>query len=67
MLFYVQIFVAVISTLLNFVRMFKKSHEENCKQLEFERKKAEKEAAEKMKINAPDTGHLLQPEVRSVK
>lgn len=33
--------------------MFKKAHEENCKQLEFERKKAEKEAEnEKAKLNA---------------
>nr|GMC46446.1 formin-like protein 18 [Ipomoea batatas] len=46
-------FEQVVSTLLNFVRMFKKAHEENCKQLEFERKKAEKEAAEndKAKLN----------------
>lgn len=57
----------MISTLLNFVRMFKQAHEENCKQLEFERKKAEKEASEKMKINASDTGHLLQSQARSVK
>ncbi|KAI3444001.1 hypothetical protein Pfo_000666 [Paulownia fortunei] len=60
-------FEQVISTLLNFVRMLKQAHEENCKQLEFERKKAEKEASEKMKINASDTGHLLQSQVRSVK
>ncbi|KAL0451583.1 UNVERIFIED_CONTAM: Formin-like protein 13 [Sesamum latifolium] len=58
-------FEQVISTLLNFVRMFKKAHEENCKQLELDKKKAEKEASEKMKIN--DTGHLLQHEVKSVK
>ncbi|KAL2249563.1 formin-like protein 13 isoform X2 [Sesamum indicum] len=60
-------FEQVVSTLLNFVRMFKRAHEENCKQLELEKKKAEKEASEKMKINATDTGHLLQHEVRSVK
>ncbi|GER42991.1 formin-like protein, partial [Striga asiatica] len=58
-------FEQVISTLFNFVRMFKKAQEESCKQLEFERKKAEKEASEKMKMNASDVGHLLQ--VRSVK
>ncbi|CAA0825358.1 actin binding [Striga hermonthica] len=58
-------FEQVISTLFNFVRMFKKAQEENCKQLEFERKKAEKEASEKMKMNAADAGHLLQ--VKSVK
>lgn len=31
-------------TLLNFVRLFKKAHEENCKQAELDKKKAEKEA-----------------------
>ncbi|XP_073289629.1 formin-like protein 18 isoform X2 [Primulina huaijiensis] len=63
-------FEQVISTLLNFVRMFKKSNEENCKQLEFERKKAEKEAsAEKSKINATekDSGNLILSRVKSVK
>ncbi|KAL0404029.1 UNVERIFIED_CONTAM: Formin-like protein 13, partial [Sesamum radiatum] len=60
-------FEQVVSTLLNFVRMFKRAHEENCKQLELDKKKAEKEASEKMKINAADTGHLLQHEVKSVK
>lgn len=61
---------AVISTLLNFVRMFKKSNEENCKQLELERKKAEKEAStEKSKINATekDSGKLILSRVKSVK
>ncbi|KAE8126090.1 hypothetical protein FH972_020836 [Carpinus fangiana] len=33
-------FEQVISTLLNFMRMFNKSHEENCRQLELEMKKA---------------------------
>lgn len=67
MLFDTWISVAVISTLFNFVKMFKQSHEENCKQLEFEKKKAEKEAAaELMKMNASDTGHLLQSQVKSV-
>lgn len=59
-------FEQVISTFLNFVKMFKQSHEENCKQLELERKKAEKEAAERTKMNASDTGHLLQSEVKSI-
>ncbi|PIM99220.1 WASP-interacting protein VRP1/WIP, contains WH2 domain [Handroanthus impetiginosus] len=54
-------FEQVISTLLNFMRMFKQAHEENCKQLEFEKKKAEKEASEMLKMKASDTGHLLQP------
>ncbi|XP_042054643.1 formin-like protein 18 isoform X1 [Salvia splendens] len=60
-------FEQVISTLSNFAKMFKHSHEENCKQLEFEKKKAEKEgAAEPTKMNASDTGHLLQSQVNSV-
>lgn len=57
--------LAVISTLFNFVKMFKQAHEENCKQLEFEKKKAEKEA-EKTKMNASDTGHLLHSQVKGV-
>ncbi|KAK4481920.1 hypothetical protein RD792_012833 [Penstemon davidsonii] len=60
-------FEQVISTLLNFVRMFKKAHEENCKQIEFERKKAEKEASEKLKLNASETEHVLQSTVKIVK
>ena len=35
---------AVTATLLNFVRLFRKAHEENCKQVELEKKKTEKEA-----------------------
>ncbi|XP_059441696.1 formin-like protein 20 [Corylus avellana] len=37
-------FEQVTATLLNFVRLFRKAHEENCKQTELEKKKAEKEA-----------------------
>lgn len=37
-------FEQVTATLLNFVRLFRKAHEENCKQVELEKKKAEKEA-----------------------
>ncbi|KAH1067271.1 hypothetical protein J1N35_032258 [Gossypium stocksii] len=45
-------FEQVVSTLLNFVRMFVRSHEENCKQLELEKKKAQKEAEnEKLKVS----------------
>eukprot|EP00257_Ricinus_communis_P023242 XP_015583170.1 formin-like protein 18 [Ricinus communis] len=33
-------FEQVVSTLLNFVKLFNKAHEENCKQLEIETKKA---------------------------
>lgn len=44
-------FEQVVSTLLNFVRMFVRAHEENCKQLELEKKKAQKEAENvKMKL-----------------
>lgn len=43
---------AVTATLLNFVRMFRKAHEENVKLAELEKKKAEKEAEmEKAKGN----------------
>lgn len=42
--------LAVMSTLLTFVTMFRKAHEENIKQAELEKKKAQKEAeAEKSK------------------
>ncbi|KAL0416324.1 UNVERIFIED_CONTAM: Formin-like protein 20 [Sesamum latifolium] len=37
-------FEQVTATLLNFVRLFRKAHEENCKQAELEKKKALKEA-----------------------
>ncbi|KAK3020957.1 hypothetical protein RJ639_046321 [Escallonia herrerae] len=48
---------SLVSTLLNFVRMFNRAHEENSKQLELERKKAEKEASnEKLKLNASQKG-----------
>ncbi|MBA0865025.1 hypothetical protein Goshw_008246, partial [Gossypium schwendimanii] len=47
-------FEQVVSTLLNFVRMFVRAHEENCKQLELEKKKAQKEAEnEKLKVSTP--------------
>uniref|UniRef100_A0A3Q7H6A2 Formin-like protein n=1 Tax=Solanum lycopersicum TaxID=4081 RepID=A0A3Q7H6A2_SOLLC len=44
-------FEQVITTLLNFRRMFNQALEENRKQVEFERKKAEKEAMEKQKMS----------------
>lgn len=37
-------FATVTATLLNFIRLFKKAHEENVKQVELEKKKAAKEA-----------------------
>ncbi|XP_027180324.1 formin-like protein 18 [Coffea eugenioides] len=46
-------FEQVVSTLLNFVRMFERAHEENCKQIEFEKKRAEKNAdIEKTNLSA---------------
>ncbi|KAF5933995.1 hypothetical protein HYC85_030166 [Camellia sinensis] len=36
-------FEQVTVTLLNFVRLFRKAHDENCKQAELEKKKAQKE------------------------
>lgn len=60
-------FEQVVSTLLNFVRMFTRAHEENCKQLEFERKKAQKEAeSEKIKINhKQESEHLVRTSIKS--
>ncbi|KAE9586438.1 hypothetical protein Lal_00044672 [Lupinus albus] len=37
-------FEQVVSTLLNFVKMFIRAHNENCKQIEYEKKRADKEA-----------------------
>ncbi|KAI3496069.1 hypothetical protein L1887_38419 [Cichorium endivia] len=46
----------VVSTLKNFVRTFNLAHDENCKQIEAEKKKAEKEALEeKSKPSDPKT------------
>ncbi|KAF5936305.1 hypothetical protein HYC85_027434 [Camellia sinensis] len=50
-------FEQVVSTLLNFVKMFVRAHDENCKQLELEKKKAQKGAEnENMKTNALQKG-----------
>ncbi|KAL5558224.1 hypothetical protein UlMin_034435 [Ulmus minor] len=62
-------FEQVVSTLLNFVRMFVRAHDENCKQIELEKKRAQKEAEnEKMKLSASkkESQHLLQTPVKSV-
>ncbi|XVF89399.1 hypothetical protein PTKIN_Ptkin19aG0127100 [Pterospermum kingtungense] len=61
-------FEQVVSTLLNFVRMFIRAHEENCKQLELEKKKAQKEAEnEKLKITtaAKESERLIQSPIMS--
>ena len=58
---------AVVSTLLNFVTMFRRAHEENVKQAELERKKAEKDAEkEKMKLSPLriDAGEQLPSPLR---
>ncbi|WOH01130.1 hypothetical protein DCAR_0520511 [Daucus carota subsp. sativus] len=57
-------FEQVVSTLLNFVRMFNKAHEENCKQQELDKKKAEKEASSELtKLNAS----YKEPEIHVVR
>ncbi|PON74559.1 Tensin phosphatase [Parasponia andersonii] len=61
-------FEQVVSTMLNFVRMFIKAHDENRKQLEFEKKKARKEADnEKMKlgISKKESQQLVQTPLKS--
>lgn len=57
----------VVSTLLNFVRMFGHAHEENCKQLELEKKKALKDAEMEKKTSTPkrDPEKVLQSPIRS--
>ncbi|MED6216970.1 hypothetical protein PIB30_013185 [Stylosanthes scabra] len=59
-------FEQVVSTLLNFVRMFVKAHEENCKQMEFDKKKAEKEAEnEKLKVHPKESKNVMPPAIES--
>ncbi|CAL0323150.1 unnamed protein product [Lupinus luteus] len=55
-------FEQVVSTLLNFVKMFIRAHDENCKQLEYEKKKAEKEA-EKV-AGKKDSEHMIRSNVK---
>ncbi|KAI3715014.1 hypothetical protein L6452_21978 [Arctium lappa] len=60
----------VVSTLLKFVRMFNQANEENAKQLEAEKKKAEKEASsEKMKQKKSniESEHIPRSPVKSGK
>jgi hypothetical protein len=62
-------FEQVVSTLLNFVRMFNRAHEENCKQLGLDKKKADKEAeSEKLKTHDPQkiSEHLLHSQIKSL-
>lgn len=63
------VYFAVVSTLLNFVRMFNRAHEENCKQLELDKKKADREAeSEKLKTHDPQkiSEHLLHSQIKSL-
>lgn len=59
---------AVVSTLLNFTKMFGRAHGDNCKQLELEKKKAQKEADhEKLKLASQkrEAENALRPPIRS--
>ncbi|CAM8966447.1 unnamed protein product [Rhodiola kirilowii] len=60
-------FEQVVSTLFNFVRMFARAHEENCKQLELEKKKALKDAENEKMVTSPRKGmnRLVQTPIRS--
>nr|XP_034917565.1 LOW QUALITY PROTEIN: formin-like protein 18 [Populus alba] len=61
-------FEQVVSTLLNFVRMFIRAHDENKKQLELEKKKAEKDAQnEKSMMASPRklSENLVQTPIKS--
>ncbi|GKC47447.1 formin-like protein 18 isoform X1, partial [Tanacetum coccineum] len=54
----------VVSTLLKFVTMFNQSNEENSKQLEAEKKKAEREASNE-KLKLMKSHHIPQTPVKS--
>ncbi|KAF2287276.1 hypothetical protein GH714_039521 [Hevea brasiliensis] len=61
-------FEQVVFTMLNFVRMFVRAHDENCKHLEFEKKKAERETGnEKLKMVAPkkETENLMPTTIKN--
>ena len=55
----------VTSTLLNFVRMFNKAHEENCKQLEQEMKKLAENEKLKMNASQNESKSLLQTSIQN--
>ncbi|KAF5743363.1 putative DNA binding protein [Tripterygium wilfordii] len=60
-------FEQVVSTLLNFARMFIKARDENLKQFELEKKAAQKEAQnEKLKMSAPrkESERLVQTPIK---
>ncbi|KAM7459567.1 hypothetical protein LguiA_036561 [Lonicera macranthoides] len=54
-------FEQVVNTLMNFVRMFSRAHDENCKHIELEKKKAQKEAEkEKAKVNSASKNEKMK-------
>lgn len=69
LVYHIKICRVVVSTLQNFVRMYVRALEENCKQLEFKKKRAQKEAEkEKMKLDLSkkESENLIQqPPVKS--
>ncbi|XP_041016899.1 formin-like protein 6 isoform X3 [Juglans microcarpa x Juglans regia] len=61
-------FEQVVSTLLNFVRMFVRAHEENCKYIELEKKRAEKEKeSEKLMLftSKKEPVHIMRITIRN--
>jgi hypothetical protein len=61
--------IAVTSILFNFVRMFKRGHEDNVKQVELEKKKAEKDAkdAERERSKASPARNDSETVIRQLK
>ncbi|KAJ4709605.1 Formin-like protein [Melia azedarach] len=58
-------FEQVISTLLNFVRMFNKAHNENSKQLELEKKKMAQSEKSMMNASHKESERLLHTPIQS--
>ncbi|XVF48425.1 hypothetical protein PTKIN_Ptkin03bG0189100 [Pterospermum kingtungense] len=58
-------FEQVTSTLLNFVRMFNKAHEENCKMLEQEMKKSAENEKSKMNSSQKESENSFQTAIHS--
>ncbi|KAJ4840960.1 hypothetical protein Tsubulata_018154 [Turnera subulata] len=58
-------FEQVVSTLFNFVRLFNKAHDENCKQLEAEMKKSKESENTKIGASHKESENLLHPSVQS--
>ncbi|GMI84374.1 hypothetical protein HRI_002106700 [Hibiscus trionum] len=58
-------FEQVTSTLLNFVRMFNKAHDENCKQLEQEMKKSAENEKSQVNPLQNESKNILQNSIKS--